>query len=438
MNKLVLFISFMMLPVCPVYNGANAAELHPELELRSFGYAYDPSATYRLELNLSGYSDERALSKGNVTARELNFYLFYESGVSGDLNFDMDNTLVRVSTWADGYLWLGRTHPFVEDSGRYVTRSVTTTSAIGSLWVQNDVNALDPRVSGWIGLGWSQKLQNTGIKWTLAYSPIFLPTVGPRVNLSSQNTPDGARFARLPPTYVELNGQLLPMHYDVQIGNIKDIILQDQVFVSLGHESRFGDFSVMAWSAPAPKPTITSSAVLKVNGVTQDVSVLATVEPYFARQTFFGGSWGLPSFALAPHLEAIYERTSNLWTISAQLEPFSFFKMGYLDTLGETVVNLSTVGAATLVPNFANKLLWAEISYKLFRSRLCPSLLIERSFADDAQGGGGGIIRPTVQYNFDKHTSLFASASVLNGRSGNYFGAWSGLSSVSVGGRLQW
>ena len=104
---------------------------------------------------------------------------------------DFDSTVIRLpleSTARRGHVWFGRVNPLSEGYEITELNRPRPTGAIGSSWAQNQTDALAPRVSGWVGFGVHAKSENEFFT-TLAYSPIFLPSFTPKLDLSETAPP---------------------------------------------------------------------------------------------------------------------------------------------------------------------------------------------------------------------------------------------------------
>ena len=119
---------------------SNAA-IEDDLQLEVFKYASERAPTFYLSNSTPYYSNE-FLGQMN---------LYFESGAKGAWSVDPDP--VRVHLFLDdtkrNFFWIGREHPL----NLTRTQPVEPTSALGNIWAQNQLDALNPRVSGWIGLG---------------------------------------------------------------------------------------------------------------------------------------------------------------------------------------------------------------------------------------------------------------------------------------------
>ncbi len=402
-----------------------------ELTLGVQQFATESAPASRVDLK-AGLRAENTFSYGDsetsIPVRQADFFLLYESGAGGEHGFDIDNAVQRWG-FGPGHLWLGRVHPAGEERGE---TKVKSTSAIGASWAQNQGDALAPRVSGWIGTGIHLRGSN-GAFATFAYSPLFLPSFGPRVSYSDTAPAQGSRFGRLPPQSVQIGGSSpLPLYYRIDAGDLMKIIRQDQAWLSLGKEFESFRIEALGWTAPSPNPTVSTTALVQSGAA--DANVLVTVNPSFARETFVGGAIETTKFAVPARLEALNETASGRWVLSARISPIRTLELGYLDSIERQNVPASAAGgpgAAVSSPVYGKNLWWMGISSPE-SWKLRPSLRVEK------QPGQGGWVRPEIDWTLDKRTRIFARASVISGAENTWFGTWRSLDSISMGARILW
>lgn len=421
-----------------VVPAARAEIIHSQISVSGQQFATEGTPGSRVDL-FGQILSESSLYEGRTARGELNFFSFFETGTPGDRSFDFDSTAIRFGIApgsSQGHLWLGRVQPLNEGFERTGLNVITPSSAIGANWVQNQSNALSPRVSGWIGAGGHMKF-SSGVFITAAYSPLFLPNFGPRLELSESSAAEGSRFASLPPAAIDLNGDgnEFPLRYRVETGDIAGIVLQPQALVAAGYENSLHRLTFMAWSAPNPSPELSTSGKVKVDS--SDANVLVTATPKFARQNFLGAQWLGRGVALKPAVELLYA-TSGKLSASARLRPLRFFEAGYLTTV-ETLQNDPAADgsqpAVTTPAPYAKNLLWAEATGTAMGGKLAPSLRVEQHLTSKLEGRW---LLPQIGYRPDSNWMLFANASILTGPDRSYFGNWKSLDSVSMGARYQW
>lgn len=404
------------------------AEAQPRLNTQISGiqFAHEKTPIGKVTLNVNFESlSSVSHSQSSIPLAEFHFYSFFETDRTGDRSFDIDSSVFRFSPLENHYFWIGRTHPLQEDSRDLL---ILTTSAIGTRWVQNQSNPLQPRTSGWVGMGVHSRELTTGLFFTASYSPLFLPHFGPSVEFSESNDATGTRFARLPPQQILIHEQMLPLRYRILTGNIRNIILQPQYLIELGHDLEWQRLSMITWSAPSPSPKISTSGVLKVTP--SDASVLATVQPTFPRETFYALRWLIQKSHLQAEFHATYEKSTQETTFSGSLSFKNFIKLGYLTSFerNESPGQINT-------PVYAKNLFWLETSIKTFRDRLTSTLHFEQHID---QKNPGYWISTDLEYQINTLTKLFFRTNTITGQDESYFGSWKALDSVALGGKYEW
>lgn len=370
-------------------------------------YAQENMPTSRAEIDAT-------LKDGGVEAR---LRSFVESGESGDRSIDLDPVVLRLK---QGAFWVGRAHPAAEALG---IATPLPTSAIGTNWAQNQSDALRARVSGWIGLGGKLALLVPGLSVSASYSPIFLPNFGPSLVLSESESMKGARFVRLPPSYVLLSPEApIPLRYRVQIGDLSEILFQNQFFTSLSYEVPALSAALLAWSAPSPDPRPETSAVLRIREKTLDA--LITAKPHFPRQRILGSRLGFKSLAWTPELQATFETESRDFTVSLAAAPARFFEFGVLHRMRSREEEF----------DYARGLTWLEGRYPI-SSRMETSLRLEQHLG---AGREDRWLLPTLRFQPEPDLSFFVRASILTGTEASYFGTWRAQDSVAMGGVWTW
>jgi hypothetical protein len=402
--------------------------LNSSVSLEEEQYADETSPASRIDIGAEIHSEDTLEDAPLVPVNQARLYSFYESGAGGDYSLDVDSTALRVPLSSDAHLWFGRVQPLSEG---YNHTELTSTDAIGANWVQNQSDALTPRVSGWIGTGVHFRT-DSGFTFTAAYSPIFLPSFGPRVDYSSSDDSSGSRFARLPPQCVVINGQCIPLRYQIDVGQLSSILLQNQGTASVGYETKVIDAHAMFWSAPNPNPGTNTQGQLRFQQ-NNGVNVLVTADPYFERQDFAGFDVSLlamPGLVVVPSIAGAIETQNGQVTLSAKLNIYRNFKLGYL-----TSFNNPPSDSPVVTPLYPDRLVWAEYDADPILGRITPSMRVEQHIIPGAEDHW---IHPKVDFLVDRKTTLFASASILEGTDNSYFGTWRALSSVAFGGRYQW
>ena len=353
---------------------------------------------------------------------KIEFHGFFESGSRGDYSFDLDPVQFKFP-WEQGYYWLGRSNP--ADEGRLFGR-ISRTSAIGANWVQNQSDALDSRVSGWVSTGLRQNIPGTRWFGTAAFSPIFIPTFGPALNFSEVSETTGSRYSRMPPQYVRVNDSLVPLRYQIDRGDLSNILLQTQFYASVDYQSELQRFSFFGWSAPAPNPEVDTVGTLRARN--DGVTALVVAKPRFPRENFVGASAELKSVVTQPEVQIVHEIFNQHTTGSVTLRPTSNVSLGVLHTLNQKIASVDSSGDYPS-PSYAGGLVWAEASAKPFR-KWTASLRLETHLLDSNRGSW---IKPRMEFLSSNRVKLFAAAQLIAGQDYSYFGNWRSLDAVSMG-----
>lgn len=421
------------------FTSSFAAVFQSSTSIQGEQFANEDKPGSRLDLNFSLTSSlEESPTSGpkspTLPARELHFYSFFETGTGGDRSIDLDRTVLRFSIADQSHLWIGRTHPLLE-----ATQGETPTylDAIGTNWAQNQSDALNPRVSGWVGVGGHVEDSDRAFSITTSFSPIFLPSFGPRLQLSEDTAAQGSRFSRLPPQFVEQGDALLPLRYKLNVGDIRSIIFQPQAFISAGYSNGEMRADVMDWTAPNPSPDVDTdfALVTHTSGLLSDDSaeVMVDAHPKFRRQHFTGVRYSAFGLFGKPLLSGTYEWFRKEFTASLQLTPIEFITFGYLNRWSPSTSGSDS--ASTLSPSFADQLVWTEIGTRFYHDLITSSLHIEEHLAANNRGR---MFRPKIAYSVTSNLSLFAQAEVMRGQDRSYFGEWRSLGSAALGVNWVW
>lgn len=395
------------------------ASLRTDLSLENF--ANTPGEIEgRGDLEWSSVSDKWATDYSHRS--QLHFNFFYETGRYGDRSIDPDIAVWRFRASEHVHIWGGRAHPLLEG---FEGQNISYASAIGDNWLQNQANALTPNVVGWIGTGLHVKMD--GWFFTLSASPIYFPNFGPKTDLSEDNDAKGSRYARLPPQYVRLNGNLVPLRFHIDTGDIFKIIFQPQALGALGLENTHRLLRFATWTSPTLNPEVDTSEVLRIQN--NDLNVLVTAKPSFPRENFFALTWQEENF-LESHFDAVYENQSHRLSLSQSFRPFSFWGIGALHTIYKPVKTSSTTPES---PKYDKYLGWTELGPQsgIFQ----PSIRWERHFS---QGREGNWVQARAKYLATSNLAFFSALNIITGSNLSYFGTWRSLDSVRVGASYLW
>jgi hypothetical protein len=341
--------------------------------------------------------------------------MFVESGPGGDWNIDLDPFTLKFPLPETGQAWFGRWN-FLDS---------TPQEAIGTNWVQNKTRALEPYLSGWVGMGVQSSITDTQTDYTFAYSPLFIPSFGPGLSISDTGPATGSRFANLPPAYVDLEGRLYPLRYRLNLSHLNRILFQNQVYISFGQRGALGKVSVSAWSAPAPSPGLDLDAKIRPKS---ELDIIVEATPQFSRENFVAIAWE-PSFFSNLNLQTAYELRNQRMNVSAKLT-WPRFRFGLLHSVRKDVS-----ASPVMSPSYDHGLLWADWNANSEKQGFQPSLRVEQHLIE---GERGNWIRPQLSYRSNEHLVATLSINILTGQDYSYFGVWRSLDSMAIGINYIW
>ena len=398
------------------------ASFQEELQTQVFQYASENRPTFYLN-SKTVFQTERFLTRINT---------YYESGTQGTWSLDPDPLRydLYLQEGSKNFIWIGREHPL------NLTRSspVEATDALGTIWAQNQLNALNPRVSGWIGAGLHQDL---GSQWTLllAYSPIFLPTFGPSLGFSDSGDLNPARFSRLPPSNVNTGGAILPIRYQLEIGQITDLVLRPQFFTGIAHDDESVYMDAYFYSAPRPNPIALTTATLSVTPTIVNAKV--EINPQFPREYWTGMRTQFKELVFKPAVE--YVQGLHNWN-NHFVSITGYFNSPEINPNVVTRTTRASFGLLTHLqqqfddPQFSDLLVFLKMPLDLtnelsFRNILEATLLnSKRSLYWMSE----------FEYAFTKSFSAMTALRILSGQNYSYFGDWRAEDSFSIGLRWIW
>ncbi|MBU6154338.1 MAG: hypothetical protein KGP28_08570 [Bdellovibrionales bacterium] len=411
----LLFSGILLVP------GAQAS-FRNDLGAHIFQYASEKAPTLYLS-NKSIIETQSFLTKAE---------LYFESGPRGAWTLDPDP--IRYHFFLDDQkrtrVWAGRDHPLhlLED------RWIEPTSALGSVWVQNQLDALNPRVNGWVGAGVVHSFDENW-KLVFTYSPLFLPTFGPSLGFSERGDLNPARFARLPPESVVTGGVALPIRYQLQVGQLSELLLRHQVFLGSSFSNQSTSLDFFAFTAPRPSAVPLTDATLAVGQTSVNANV--RINPQFPREYWSGVRIQRKDIEFKPSLELL----QNLEDYSHHLISLT----GYFraPSLAPGVTNLSpraSFGILTHLqkqfeaPQFSDLLLFLRVPFEL-TARLISRTILQSTLLPSKRSL---YLMNELEYSIQTDFSILAALRVLAGEDASYFGAWRNQSSVSIGVKKLW
>jgi hypothetical protein len=272
------------------YASESRAEFHDDFYGQVFKYAPDPSASLDLKDTLT-YSSEHIYSQT---------HLYFASGPQGTWSFDPDP--LKYTNFVDDdhhtMFWFGRDQPLSVVRGQ----TISPFSALGSIWAQNQSDALLPRVSGWIGAGFVQDISSN---WKVlgTFSPIFLPTFGPSLGFDSSGNINPERFASLPPADANTGGVTVPIRYQLDTGNLANIVFHYQALTGVSFDNSDIHFDIYAYTAPKPDVVALTNSTLAVNSMNANAHVV--INPEFPREYWSGTRLSFKNLPFTPAVELV-------------------------------------------------------------------------------------------------------------------------------------
>jgi len=389
------------------------ASIHEDLQTQIYQYASEKNPV----LNLSS----KTTIKNDHFVTKVITYL--ESGKRGTWSVDADPLRYdfRYDEEANNFFWLGREHPL------NLTRidPVQVTDAVGNIWAQNQLNALNPRVIGWFSTGIHQHL-TSDLVVLAAYSPLFLPTFGPSLGFSDTGGElNPVRYARLPPASVNTGGVLLPIRYQLQLGQIKDLVLQNQFFSGLTYNN--GDLYLEATYFSAPRPNAVPLTQSSLQITPSLVYANVQIDPQFPREHWTTYRAQLLNVAFEPaveYVQGLHNQNQRYLSVSGNLRtaPSQKANFGILTSFNKNPEDpeFSDLLAFVFLPlQFTDSLsLNSMIRSTLLRTRQSIFTMFE------------------LQYALSKSLSLLSSIRVLAGENYSYFGDWRAEDSFTFGMRI--
>ncbi len=400
----------------------SRASFRNDLGTYIFQYASEKAPTLYLS-NKSIFETQSFLAKTE---------LYFESGPRGSWTLDPDP--VRYHAFWDEEkrtkVWVGRDHPLhlLEDHW------IEPTSALGNIWVQNQLDALNPRVNGWIGGGLVHAF-DVHWKMVFAYSPLFLPTFGPSLGFSERGDLNPARFARLPPESVVTGGVTLPIRYQLRLNQLSELLLRHQVFLGTSFSNESVTVDTFAFTAPRPNAAALTDATLAVgqNSVNANVSI----SPQFPREYWGGIRVQKKDLLFKPAFEFV----QNLEDYpNHQVSLTGYFKG---PSIPSGVSNLSPRASFGILthfqkkfeaPQFSDFLLFLRVPVEL-TTKLVSRTLVQTTLLPSRRSL---YWMNELEYLIKTDFSILAALRVLAGEDASYFGAWRNQSSLSIGVKKIW
>lgn len=404
-------------------NSTAHASFEEELQVQIFRYATENAPTFYLS-SKSVFLTDNFLTKIDG---------YFESGSKGAWSVDPDplRFMWKLDPEAKSLIWIGRDHPL------NFTRSIPVepTTALGTIWGQNQLDALNPRVSGWFGLGSVYELDPRW-KLVLAYSPLFIPTFGPSLGFTDRGELNPSRYARLPPQSATIGGVITPIRYRIEIGQLSDLLLQHQAMIAISHDDEDVNMDAYTYTAPRPVPVPNQSAALGVTAY--DVNAKVNVQVQFPREYFSGMRAQFKKLPFNPAVEFVQQLDQlNVHYVSVT-GYFNAIKLN--QNLATRTTNRASFGLLTHFdktfdsPTLSDLMAFIRLPVDLTNDLELRSL-IQSTFMT---------LKKSIywinelEYTVNKQLSVLAAIRLLAGDDNSYFGDWRDQDSYSAGLRWIW
>ncbi len=391
------------------------ASIEGEIQTEIFKYTSEKSPTF--------YFSSRTTFQTDSFLAHIRGY--YESGARGTWMFDPNPFRYTTNLNDKGdQLWFGREHPLALNR----PNRIDPYTALGHVWVQNQLEALDPVVDGWVGLGIVKNF-DSNFKWTATYSPLFLPTFGPSLGINDRGEVNAARFARLPPESVRSGNATAPLRYKIQVGQISEILFQHQAFTGLSFENETTYSDIYFFTAPRPNPLVLKDGEFAVSAPNQSLLANASVKPQFPREYWAGTQYQFKNVMFYPSFEFVtnlQDMTQHYFSVTgySQLTQRIRAAFGFLSHLGRTFDT----------PQLSDWLVFARLPIPLsdqmeFRTSLETTLQdLQQSFYWLNQ----------IEYRVNRSLSVLGEIRLLSGQDNSYYGEWRAYDSYSCGVKWLW
>ena len=393
------------------------------------------AAEIRTDLNLNGRSfvgleNDQTMSIDffllsnkkikNYNKFEFNTSIYFENSGNLDKYIDLGRSAYRFKSGPLMYS-IGRFDPTQEMLDNYEPNIL---NAIGKNWAKNEQNPFNVRPVGWVGSSVNY-LVTKKINFYFHYSPIFIPTMGPKIIYSKSAVPTtNSYFTRMPPGEVKFNEQsYLPIRVTLDDVNLKEILFQHQLYFGMNYQLKTTlNMYMSVWSAPAPNPLIKTSE--SINIIDEDIYILANADPVFPREN---------NIALGLNYERsksqiLYNSYKDSFTISSSYKHSFSFKIGFLHTFyqGQT--------ADLEKSNMDQFLGWIKLRQKIGKTFLLKSDIFKNL---DSRNNGMSL-NVFIDYLKFKSTVLYVGAQAFTGGDNSYYGQWRALDFISLGLKTKW
>lgn len=157
---------------------------------------------------------------------------------------------------------------------------------LGEVFSTQGFDLLEDRDEGLSGLHYNFK--NDNFSFSFFASGFFVPSLNPGLDIGDGKISARSEWSALPPQFVSLEGQVIPIEYNVDIPSLNKLLLKESLAINLGINTGIGDFTIYGGRKPENSFRVNATGFLDQSG---DDKVVVSARPFTNMQNFFGGTW---------------------------------------------------------------------------------------------------------------------------------------------------
>lgn len=258
---------------------------------------------------------------------EVSVHLEGETMGRRDLSLDVDRAWIFLPVSEEGAgVALGRVHPWDLSRdpnarrpwGLLAGQSPQNYGVLLGYGFDHESPEPSPILLGWVGAHfWSDVENRSPVAWGVSATPFFVPSLGSEVALSPTESAAAGRFGRRPPGTVEVNGEILPLRYEIDKSRVfQDVIFNPQVMAQGRLKSDLGETWGFLSRAPSPEATFDTTEYLRVTN--ESLNAVAIVRPKFVPRWTSGITHVVP-LGTQKVLGSLYAASDHWWGAEAGL-----------------------------------------------------------------------------------------------------------------------
>lgn len=360
---------------------------------------------------------------------ESKFSFFYQNGKNGDWNIDLPKLVYRKKIARSAYFFIGRIHPVEEISKN---KGLSINSAISGLFPQNQVNPSNHYYHPWSGLGIHIPIYKDSISLTSIYSPIYLPSIGPKQDIT--NPTNNSLYSRILPRQIKLKESLplFPIKYNLIMPPLKKIIINDQYFLSLNYTADKYQINFIAWQSYSPSAQLETSNKLKI---TPTPHVTVNITPYFKKENNLSLKYNhLWSKRVNMEAQMSYQIEKKQIGITLRIDLYQRYTLGLTHQLNDFDVKNISKDPTRFAP-FYNSLLWINLNHISITRKLNLNLILNHHFSTKYSDL---YLNPQLQYIINSKIKLALNSTLLYGKKKSYYHDWGHLDYSSIKMSYKW